>query len=220
MSGDYQATEPSYVYTRSLTASATDPGTRIMTVSQGTNSAVLAFQVSTDALYWVTSNAGTGTAYELRTTPLAGGTPTVVPAIAGAAGGTAITDGGAPSIVQLQVLGKTLYFNYYFANSSRNGIYSYNVGDAAPTLVVLDNNVQSFRVDASGVYYTGPGDQGVLKAPLTGGTGVKISTSTIYGATGSSGGIATMDGTFVYSFGIPSGGASTCCSIELYKLIK
>lgn len=62
MSGDYQAGEPSYVYTRSLTATATDPGTRIMTVSQGTNGAVLAFQVSTDALYWVTSTAGSGTA--------------------------------------------------------------------------------------------------------------------------------------------------------------
>jgi len=206
-SGDYQAGEPGYIYTRSIAAVSTDPGTRIVTVDQGTHGAILSFNVSSDALYWVTTNAGTGTALELRTTPLAGGTPSAVPAVP-AAVSTAITDNGAPAVVQIQALGKTVYFNYHIGTSALNGIYSYNVGEAAPTQLVSAQNVQYFAVDATGIYYADQNAPGVYKAPLTGGVGVSISTIP------SGGRIVGIDQTFVY-FAVPG-----CCASAIYKIIK
>jgi hypothetical protein len=163
--------------------------------------------VTSDAIYWVTQTAGTGTALELRTTPLAGGTPTAVPAVPAAAS-TAITDNGAPAVVQIQALGKTVYFNYHVGSSAQNGIYSYNVGDTAPTQLVSVQNVQYFMVDATGIYYADQSDPGVLKAPLTGGAGASISTIL------SNGRIVGMDSTFVY-FVVPG-----CCASTLYKILK
>ena len=104
-SGDYQSGDPgAWIYTRAINAPLSDHGTRIMTVDQQTHNGVVAFNVTSDALYWITAQAGTGTAYELRTTPLAGGTPTVVPAAPGASTVAVTNYGGTPT---LQVVGST-----------------------------------------------------------------------------------------------------------------
>jgi len=205
-SGDYQAGEPGYIYTRSQTAASTDPGTRIVTVDQGTHGAILDFNVTSDSLYWVTSAPGTGTAYELRTTPLAGGTPKAVPAIPGVSS-TAVSDGAVSSVL-VRVLGKTVYYNYHVGSSALNGIYSFNVGDTAPTQLVPVTNAQSLEVDASGIYYTDANVSGVFKAPLTGGVGAQV-TSSLY-----TGRIVALDSTFIY-FAAPG-----CCASGVYKIIK
>ena len=76
-SGDYQAGDPGgWIYTRSVSAAASDPGTRIMDVDQGTHNMVFAFVAGDSALYWYTAQSTPG---EIRTTPLSGGTPSVVP---------------------------------------------------------------------------------------------------------------------------------------------
>jgi hypothetical protein len=106
--GDYQ--DPSsppkgQIYRRLIAAPSSDPGTAIVTVDQGNFGNFMALDVTTDAIYWV-SSAGQGTPYELRTVPLAGGTPAAVPRIAGAPD-TAITQAnGAPV---LYPIGNTLY---------------------------------------------------------------------------------------------------------------
>jgi len=214
MTGDYQSGEPGYVYTRSLSALPSDPGSRIVTVDQGQNGSIQDFKVTSDALYWVTSAAGTGTAYELRTTPLSGGTPKAVPAVPFATGGSTAIYDGLQTKVHIQVLGKTVYFNYHIGTSSLNGIYSYNAGDAAPKQIVSVQNLQSFAVDADSVYYEDGSIFGVFKAPVAGGTqGVNITTLPVYGE------IIASDATFVYVVG-PKLGASECCYSAYYKVIK
>ncbi len=203
-SGDYQSGDPgAWIYTRAVTGDVDDHGTRIMTIDQGTHGGVLAFNVTSDALYWVTSVAGTGTAYELRTTPLAGGTPTVVPTVPGGSGSAVTSYYGGPS---LQVVGTTVYFNRA-ANDAVDGIYSFNKGDAKPKVLVQASNVRDFVVDATAIYYQQQNVAGVWKAPLTGGSGAKISDDYVSKIVG-------QDDQFVYTI------SSGCCAGNIVKIIK
>lgn len=210
MSGDYQDPTPAppthvgYVYTRATTAPVSDPGTAIVTVDQGNFGNIQAFQPTTDALYWVTNQAGSGVAYELRTAPIAGGTPTVVPKVTGAPN-AAIT--GTYQSLVLTAVGPTLYFTYDIGGSTLNGIYKYETGDSAPTQVVPGDGVSSIVIDASSIYFTQRNSAGVFKAPIGGGGGVSISNVT---------GSRLLGGDAKYVYLLNSG----CCSSTLAKILK
>lgn len=203
-SGDYQSGDPgAWIYTRGVNAPLSDHGTRIMTVDQQTHNGVVAFNVASDALYWITAQPGTGTAYELRTTPLAGGTPTVVPAAPGASTVAVTTSAGTPT---LQVVGKKLYFNRD-ANDALDGIYSYQKGDAEPVWLVHGADIRTFVVDDDAFYYTASAGAGVWKAPIGGGAGVRIADDGVSRIVG-------QDDDFVYTI------QSACCAGSIAKVIK
>jgi hypothetical protein len=204
-SGDYQSGDHTAdIYTRAINAPLSDHGTKIMSVDQGAHDGVEAFQVTADALYWISTKALGGTAYELRTTPLSGGIPTVVPAVSEAYPTTAVSNYyGAPS---LQAVGSTLYFNRD-ANDAADGIYRFSAGDAAPTLIVKQDNVTSLLVDDAFVYYTVQNGYGIWRAKLTGSAGTQISADAFSKLVG-------QDAQFVYAI------TSTCCDGDLFKVIK
>lgn len=171
-SGDYQSGEMyAYAYTRALSAPLNDAGTKIVNVDQGAHDNMEDFNVTSDALYWVSNQANTGTAYELRTTPLSGGTPTAVPPVSAAYPTTAVSNYYGQ--VNLQVVGATVYFNRD-ANDAADGIYSYKAGDAAPTQIVLGDNITSMVVDGDYVYYARQNIAGLYRARLTGSAGTLI----------------------------------------------
>jgi hypothetical protein len=204
-SGDYQSGDPgAYAYTRAIGAPLSDHGTKIMTVDQGTHNGIEAFNVTSNALYWITTIAGAGTAYELRTTPLAGGTPAVVPAASEAYPTTAVSNyGGRPS---LQVVADTLYFNRD-ANDAADGIYKFKTGDAAPELLVKADNVTGLLVDDSFIYYVLQNTAGIWRAKLEGSAGTQISDDPVSKIVG-------QDAQFVYAI------SSSCCAGNIYKVIK
>lgn len=203
-SGDYQSGDPgAWIYTRGIDAPLSDHGTKIMSVDQQTHNGVVAFNVTSDALYWITTQPGTGTAYELRTTPLAGGTPTVVPAAPGASTVAVTNYGGTPT---LQVVGNTLYFNRD-ANDALDGIYSFQKGATEPVWLVHGADIRTFVVDDDSFYYTSAAGAGVWKAPLGGGAGVRISDDGVSRIVG-------QDDNFVYTI------LSSCCAGSLAKVIK
>jgi hypothetical protein len=205
MSGDYQSGDPAgYVYTRSLTAAVDEPGTRIVNVDQGTHGSVLAFQTTSDALYWVTLSATNGKANEMRTTGLNGGTPVAVPPVVG--GGTETRVNSGYGVPVLQAIGDTLYFNRNVDDSFLNGIYSFKKGDTAPTQIVSAENVNTMLVDDEFVYYASQNVSGIFKAPLAGGgAGVQITD-------GAWTRIIGQEGKFLYAYGY---GVN-----NLYKIIK
>jgi hypothetical protein len=210
MSGDYQDPTPQppthvgYVYKRALSAPASDPGTAIVTVDQGNFGNIKGFQPTSDALYWVTDQAGSGVANELRTAPIAGGAPTVVPKISGAPDAAII--GGYGQLV-LSAVGPTLYFTVNVPGSNLNGIYKYKTGDSAPTLVVPADGVSSLSIDASSVYFIQNGVNGVFKAPLAGGAGVSISST-------SGNKLLGGDATYLYML------TTSCCTSVMHKVLK
>ncbi|MGE0321300.1 MAG: hypothetical protein AB7K71_15295 [Polyangiaceae bacterium] len=165
-SGDYQASDPGgWIYTRSVTAPSSDPGTRIMAVDQGTHNKVFAFVVSDNALYWYTDQSTPG---EIRTTPLSGGTPTVVPT-------GIIASGYANDRVRLFPVGNDLYYQRAEGTSFANGIYHWTPGDSGPgTQIVTRDSIADFVVDSSAVYFIVLNANAVYKAPLTGGAFVQI----------------------------------------------
>jgi hypothetical protein len=177
--GDYQdpgAPAAGLVYTRAIAAAATDDGTAIVTVDQGNFAGFKAFQTTSNALYWI-SDHGT-TPYEIRTTPLAGGTPAAIPKITGAADTVVAAYGGvAPT---LYPVGATIYFTRVLTASSLNGVYRYATGDAAPTQLVAADGVTSFIVDGTSIYYLQQNANNVFKAPLAGGAGVVLANAIGY----------------------------------------
>jgi len=209
VTGDYQdpsAPAQGLVYTRAISAVQSDAGTAIVTVDQGNFANFQAFQPTSDALYWITSAAGAGVAFELRTTPLAGGTPTVVPKITGATS-TAVAEayGVLPTLVAVD---KTLYFTRDIQTSPLNGIYRYAKGDAAPTpLVTAVENVTSMLVDSSFIYFLQGNTNSVFKAPIDGGAAVPIAGASGYKLIG-------QDATYLYLLQSASG------SSTLAKVIK
>jgi hypothetical protein len=202
-SGDYQDGDPgAWIYTRAVGAPLDDHGTKIMTVNQTPHN-VVGFNVTSDALYWITMVAGTGTAFELRTAPLAGSPISVVPAVAGYPTVAVSNSAGQPS---LQAVGDTLYFNRD-ANDAADGIYKFKVGDAAPTQLVLADNVQGLLVDDQYIYYHRQNTLGVWRAKITGSAGTQISDNAVTRLVG-------QDEKFVYAI------SSTCCATNIYKVIK
>jgi hypothetical protein len=205
--GDYQ--DPSgpakgQVYRRLIAAASSDPGTAIVTVDQGNFGDFKALAVTTDAVYWV-SDAGQGTSYELRTVPLAGGTPAAVPPITGAADTAISQSGGAPA---LYAQGNTIYFaRAMAATPSLNGIYRFTTGDAAPTLVVSADGVTSMILDASTVYFLRANTNNVFRAPLTGGTAVPMAVASGYK-------LVAQDATYIYLL------QSGCCQSSLLRVLK
>ncbi|HVY38527.1 MAG TPA: hypothetical protein VHM31_11345, partial [Polyangia bacterium] len=205
--GDYQ--DPSgpakgQVFRRPIAAPATDPGTAIVTVDQGNFGNFQALDVTTDAVYWV-SNAGQGTPYELRTVPLAGGTPVAVPKIAGAADTAISQPNGAPV---LYARGNTIYFSRALAATpSLNGIYRFATGDAAPTLVVTADGVTSLIADSDTVYFLRLNTNNVFKAPLAGGTAVPMAFASGYK-------LVAQDATYLYLL------QTGCCQSSLLKVLK
>jgi hypothetical protein len=180
--GDYQdptAPTTGYVYKRLIAAPATDAGTAIVTVDQGNFAGFKAFQPTSNALYWISdATTGGGVAYELRTTPLGGGTPTAVPKISGAANTAIAAYGGtAPT---LYAAGATIYFTRVLAPSTLNGIYRFTTGDAAPSQLVAADGVTSFVVDGASIYYIQQNANTVFKAPLAGGSGAILANATGY----------------------------------------
>jgi len=212
VTGDYQdpsAPTTGLVYSRSISAPSTDHGTAIVTVDQGNFNDFKAFQPSTDALYWI-SDAGTGTAYEIRTAPLTGGTPAAIPKIAGAPD-TAVTSSsmlGIQVLPTLYTVGATLYFSVTVPNATYNGVYKYKKGDTAPTQVLAANGVMNFVVDSSNIYYIALNDNRIEKAPLSGGAGAPITLA--LGAYK----ILGQDATYLYVLEAGSG------SSTLQKVIK
>jgi hypothetical protein len=211
VSGDYQDPTPEppthvgYVYTRAISAPQSDGGTAIVTVDQGNFGDFQAFQPTSDALYWITRVAGTGVAFEIRTTPLTGGTPTVVPKVAGATDtAVAVAYGTLPT---LYAAGATLYFTRDVGTSSLNGIYRYAKGDTAPTALVTAENVTSLLVDGQSIYFLQQNANGVFKAPLAGGAAVQITGASGYKLIG-------QDATYLYLLQSASGTST------LAKVIK
>ena len=191
ISGDYG--EPGYVYRRLRDAPTDDAGTRIVDVVQGTAATISGFAVTTDAIYWVTSddaNAGT-TDNDIRTTPLTGGVPTSVPKVAGATDAVIKDFGNFTISPSLTAVGDTLYFARTIGETTLNGVYRFNKGDAAPTKIAEAENVTTFAVGDAWVYYGLLAQQGVWRAPLTGGQGVKVGQN--YQTT-----IVGVDDTFAY----------------------
>jgi len=205
--GDYQdPTAPTMglVYRRQIAAAASDPGTAIVTVDQGNFGDFKALDVTTDAVYWVT-DAGQGTAYELRTVPLAGGTPTAVPKITGAADTAIAQSGSAPSFYPQ---GATLYFSRNVAATpALNGIYRFATGDAAPTPLVVADGVTNLVVDASNIYFLRNNTNNVFKAPLGGGAAVPMASASGYK-------LVAQDATYLYLL------QTGCCQSTLLKVIK
>jgi hypothetical protein len=208
VSGDYQdptAPATGYVYTRLISAASTDGGTAIVTVDQGNFADFKAFQPTSDALYWI-SDKGTGVAYELRTTPLAGGEPAPIPKIAGATDTALAAYGGvAPS---LYASGTTLYFNRNIgASSALNGIYKFASGDSAPAQLVVADLVTNLIVDATSIYFLTQNSNNVFKAPIIGGEAVSITHAGGYKLIG-------QDSKYLYLLESASG------SSKLAKVIK
>jgi hypothetical protein len=196
-----------YIYTRNLTAPDTDPGTKIVSIDQGFNGAISAFNVTSNALYWVTSTAGTGKADELRTTPLAGGTPVAVPEVFVGVGTpiNAETAGTIPPV--LLSVGATIYFTRNVGDA-QDGIYSFKKGDPKPTQLVAADGINTMVLDDSFIYYAQRNVSNLFKAPITGGAGVSIM------STGGVTRIVGQDAKFVYFI------VSGCCSGSLFKVIK
>jgi hypothetical protein len=194
-----------FIYTRNVSADDTDHGTKIVSVDQGVG-ALSAFNVTSNALYWVSSHAGTGTADELRTAPIAGGTPTAVPEVLSGVG-TAIKTEAADQITPVLLpMGDTLYFTRNIEDA-HDGIYSFKKGDTKPTQVVATTLVTTMLVDDKFVYYALRNDASLYEAPVGGGAGVKI----MSGAQPSW--IVGQDQSFVYYYVL--GGAP-----GLYKVAK
>ncbi|MES1178745.1 MAG: hypothetical protein ABUL62_30765 [Myxococcales bacterium] len=203
-SGDYQSGDPGgYVYSRNLNAAASDPGTKIVSDNQGTHNGIVALDVTSNAIYWVTQFAGTGgTAYNLRTTPLTGGAYTVVPEVF-ANTGTPITASIVPT---LRPKGNTIYFTH--TTGGQDGIYSFKTGDAAPTKLVSAIGVTTMELDDDFIYYGQQNVTGLFKAPITGGAGVQIMSSSGVSR------IIGQDAQFVYYI------VSTCCASSVFKALK
>jgi hypothetical protein len=206
LTGDYQAGEPAYVYTRPISAPSNVPGTRIVDVTQGTHGAIAGFAASTDAVYWITTNDGVAgnTDNELRMVPHTGGVPTSLPAVPGATDTVINQTYGRP---ELQTVGDTLYFNRNAGTSAINGIYRYQVGDLTPTQLVVAEDVVSFVVDDDAIYYSIQNGAGVWKAPIGGGAGQQISDGGVTKIVG-------HDDSFVYFI------VSTCCTTAIHKAVK
>jgi hypothetical protein len=206
VTGDYQdpsAPATGYVYTRAISAPSTDVGTAIVTVDQGNFNDFKAFQPTSNALYWISDN---GTVpYEIRTTPLVGGTPTAVPAIAGASSRAVAAYGGtAPT---LYAVGATIYFTRVLAPSALNGIYRFTTGDTAPTQLVIADGVTSLIIDGTSIYFLLQNSNNVFKAPLVGGAGVPVTNASGYKLIG-------QDAKYLYLLQAASG------SSTLAKVIK
>lgn len=177
ISGDYG--EPAYVYRRLRSADKDDPGTRIVEVAQGSAASLSGFAVTTNAIYWVTSddlNAAT-TDNDVRTVPLTGGTPTSVPKVAGATNATIKDFGNFTISPSLQAVGEYVYFARTIDETTLNGVYRFKTGESAPTKVVEGENITTFAVSDAYVYYGLLNQQGVWRAPIAGGVGVKVSQS-------------------------------------------
>lgn len=204
-SGGYQSGDPgAWIYTRSVSSTDLDDhGTKIMSVDQGTHDGVTGFNVTTDALYWISTHANSGTAYELRTAPIGGGAPSAVPTVPGGTTAAVSSYYGVPSLV---AVGNTIYFNRQ-TGEAIDGIYSFKTNDAKPTRLVTVANARDFVVDDSYIYYLQQNVAGVFRAPLGGGAGEQIST-------GSFTKIVGQDSQFVYAM------LSSCCASTLHKIIK
>jgi hypothetical protein len=177
ISGEYG--EPSYVYRRLFTAPSSVAGDRIVDVAQGPAGDITGFAVTTDAIYWITGNDPDVATLDndIRMTPLTGGVPTSVPKVPGAADGQ-IKDIGIYTIsANLTAVGDTLYFARTVGQSALNGVYRYKKGDAAPTKLVEFEDVSTFAVGDAFIYYGNANTQGVWRAPLAGGQGVKVGQS-------------------------------------------
>ncbi|HEY6081464.1 MAG TPA: hypothetical protein VIW29_21765, partial [Polyangiaceae bacterium] len=204
-SGAYQSGDAgAWIYTRGINDTDLDNhGAKIMSVDQGTHGGVKAFNVTTDAFYWISLVANAGTAYELRTAPIGGGAPVVVPTVPG---GTTPAVSGYYGVPTLFPVGDTIYFNRQ-TGEAIDGIYSFKQGDAAPTRLVTSPNVQSFLVDASYIYYQQQNVAGVMRAPVAGGAGVPFSAGNVTR-------LLAQDDQFVYAL------VSSCCNSTLHKIIK
>lgn len=197
MSGDYQSGDTNgYVYTRSVSAPQSDPGARIVNVNQGIHGEVRKFTVSDDALYWYTTNGGV---HEVRTTPLSGGTPTVVPL------GT-FADGFTTHAIYLRTHGTSLYYNHDVGTSFLNGIYRWNPGDSTPTQIVSFEDVRDFVVDDDYIYFFASGK--TRRVPIGGGAAPED--------------IADVAGTFFLHQDADSlyFSSSTCCVTNIIRVLK
>jgi hypothetical protein len=204
ITGEVQG-EPGYVYTRSVAAGSGDAGARIVNVDQGRNS--MGFVVTSDAIYWVPENDGNAGTVDgdLRYTPLAGGTPTSVPAVSAGDASVAICTPGSNQLEpSLQVAGDTVYFTHTVATSPINGIWRFKMGDTIPTQVVSAESITSMVIDATDVYFSRQNVGGVWRAPLSGGAAVTISSGNIEMVLG-------VDDTYVYAM---------TSQYNLYKVIK
>jgi len=190
-----------FIYSRPLSAPSTSFGTKIVTANQGVHGAMVAFAASTDAVYWVTADTTSGAAYDLRTAPLAGGTPVSLP-------GGAITGYPFNERVSLRTAGNVLYFNRNVDASFLNGIYRYAPGDAAPTEIVTSEDVTNFVLDTNHIYFVKNGGQ-VWRAPIAGGAEEQVNG----GSLGASE-IVGQDAKYLYV------SQSSCCSTTLYKVVK
>lgn len=116
-------------------------------------------------MYWYTTDVSPG---EVRTTPLSGGTPKVVPT-------GIIASGYANSRVQLIPFGNDLYYQRAEGTSFINGVYRWTPGDTGPgTQVVIRDNVAEFAVDANYVYFIVLNQNAIYRVPLSGGAEQQI----------------------------------------------
>jgi hypothetical protein len=198
-----------FIYTRAIDAAESDSGTRIVTVDQGNWDNIRQLGVTSNALYWVTSLAGTGTAYELRTAPLSGSPITVVPAVFPNAS-LALAVYPFDYKTHLVPHGQYIYFNR-IAGDAQDGVYRYKTGLTRPERIVLASYVTSVVVDDLYVYFVQHNVQGVWRAPINegaGGAAEKV-------ADGYVSRVLAVDDTFVYAIN----GEATA-NTDLFKIIK
>lgn len=198
-----------FIYTRAIDADESDAGTRIVTEDQGNWDSIRQLGVTSNALYWVASVAGAGTAYELRTAPLSGSPFTVVPAVFPNAS-LAIAVYNFQDKTHLVPQGQYIYFNR-IAGDAQDGVYRYKTGLTRPERMVLASYVTSVAVDDSYVYFVQHSVQGVWRAPINdgaGGAAEKISDGYVSR-------VLAVDDTFVYAIN-GEGTANT----DLFKSIK
>jgi hypothetical protein len=100
-----------------------------------------------------------------------------VPKVPGASDGQIKDFGNYTISANLTAVGDTLYFARTIDQSTLNGVYRFKQGDAAPTKLAEFEDVSTFAVANDFIYYGNSNNQGVWRAPIAGGQGVKVSQS-------------------------------------------
>lgn len=156
------------IFRRAMSAGISDDGEEIVSAAQvagaGTFMLHEDFVVTPTALYWVANKTLYGTdPTVIRTAPLAGGTATDVPG--------AITS----AFFKLSVAGENVYW-IRATGSALDGVYRSQSGGEAEALV-LQAGLTAVHATADYLYLLG-GSNSLYRAPLAGGTSVKLGNQT------------------------------------------
>ncbi len=206
MTGGYQAsngTEQAYVYARGIAAPAANAGTRLVTTSQGQHGEVKAFEVTTEAIYWITEDSASGIARDVRMVPI-DGIPSYVPT--SVSGSEVAPNLNGPFAMSAHL--DAVYYVQDVNNAFTDGIYRHRRGDPSPTHLVVAPDVRYVLVNADGIYYLS--QSRLFKAPLAGGLGVQLSTQPVTYFIG-------QDASFIYAVYLKLSAPSARTVLQILK---